>query len=181
MKFHALEIQDAKLIELDLQKDERGFFARSFCKELLQKEHLPHVILQSSISFNNNAGTLRGLHFQKEPYTEGKFVRCTRGHIYDVIVDLRKNSITYGKWCSVNLVDRQYNILFIPKGCAHGFVTLEDNCEIYYEIDTMYVPDNSAGILWNSPELNITWPIQVPIISEKDKKWPVFSRGQDYL
>jgi dTDP-4-dehydrorhamnose 3,5-epimerase len=126
---------------------------------------------QCSISFNKKAGTLRGMHYQTEPYQEAKVVRCTKGKIFDVIIDLRKNSKTRMNWFGVELSSQNYKMLYIPEGFAHGFQTLEDNTEVFYQMSQEYMPEYASGKLWSDPVFSISWPIKPPIISEKDKRW----------
>lgn len=179
MIFTPTPIPGAMLIELKPQADERGFFARSLCVEEFARYGLDGRIAQQSISWNPRRGTLRGLHYQAAPYAEDKLVRVTRGSIYDVIVDLRPQSPTYGHWHSVELSAHNRRQLYIPKGLAHGFQTLEDESEVLYQMTTPFHPDAPRGIRWDDPTLAITWPFpemarQDGHISPKDRAWPAF-------
>ena len=165
------------LIELDkLNVDERGFFARSWDKSELEKYGLETNIAQCSISYNKKKGTIRGLHYQKPPYEETKIIRCTSGKLYDVVLDLRKSSSTYTKWESFELSRTNYKMIYIPKGIAHGFQTLEKNTEIFYQISEYHVPDYYSGIRWNDPAFNIIWPLDVSEVSKKDSSYNLFEK-----
>lgn len=174
MIFTEIELKGAYIIEIEEFKDDRGFFARTWDKKIFEKKELETNWVQSSISFNKIRGTLRGMHFQKKPYDEIKMIRCTKGKIYDVIIDLRITSQTFKKWISVELSEQNYKILYIPKGFAHGFQTLEDNTEIFYQISEYHHQNVSGGIKWDDPEFSITWPTEVSNISEKDMNFPKF-------
>lgn len=160
------------VITLDLMTDERGFFARSFCQKEFQNRQLHSDFVQCNISFNRKKGTLRGLHYQKAPYGEVKIVSCRRGTIYDVVVDVRKHSETYGKWISVELSEHNHQALYIPEGFAHGFQTLEDNTEVFYHMGNYYFPEAATGIRWNDPHLQIPWPLKKMILSKQDSNLP---------
>lgn len=148
--------------------DHRGFFMRSYDETFFRKNGLVTKWVQENHSFSANKGTLRGLHFQFPPFAETKVVRCVQGEILDVFVDLRKSSPSFGKWGSVILSPAKNNIMYIPKGFAHGFCTLTDNCHVMYKVDNFYSKEHENGLLWNDNELGIEWPIDSPIISEKD-------------
>jgi len=171
MIFTETKIKGVYIIEPELLTDERGFFARSFCKEEFQKHGLDSDIAQCNISYNKKRGTLRGMHYQVPPFEEAKIVFCTKGSIYDVVVDLRRDSLTYRNWHAVELSADLYRMLYIPKGCAHGFQTLEDNCIVYYQMGEYYHPEYSRGIRWNDPAIGIVWPVSSWIISEKDQRY----------
>lgn len=175
MKFLEQNITGVYLIELEPRKDHRGFFMRTFDEKIWEEQGLVNNWVQENCSRSERAGTIRGLHFQYPPYAETKLIRVTRGRLLDVFVDLRKGSPSYGKWQSVELNDEQQQLLYLPKGIAHGFCTLTDKCEITYKVDTPYSPDSEGGILWNDPNLTIKWPTTSPVISEKDAKLPLFS------
>jgi len=168
MKFTKIQLEDAYIIEIEKIEDERGFFARSWDKNEFQKNNLDTTLLQCSISFNKKRGTIRGLHYQLPPFEETKLVQCTRGKIYDVIVDLRKSSKTYKQWFGIELSEDNHKIMYIPKGFAHGFQTLRDDSEISYQISEYHKPEYYAGISWNDPSFDIKWPIKPTIISKKD-------------
>ncbi|QLH10215.1 dTDP-4-dehydrorhamnose 3,5-epimerase [Nitrosarchaeum sp. AC2] len=170
MKFINMEIEGCIIIEIEKKIDTRGFFARTWDREIFKKQNLNENLSQCSISFNNKKGTIRGIHFQIHPYSETKLVRCTRGSIFDVIIDLRTNSKTFKKWISVELSEENYKMIYMPEGVAHGFQTLENNTEVFYQMTQLYMPEFARGIRWNDPQFNITWPIKSPILSEKDSK-----------
>lgn len=172
MIFEETDLQDVYLIKHQEIIDERGFFARSWCANEFKEKKLHHNFVQSSISFNNIKGTLRGMHYQCNPFEEVKIVRCTRGAIFDVVIDIRKNSSTYLKWIGLELNEDNRLMLYIPKGFAHGFVTLLDRSEVFYQISEYYEKDAARGIRYNDPLFNIRWPINASIISEKDTQWP---------
>ena len=172
MMFHPLHLVGAYRIEPQLIVDERGAFARRFCADTFRDHGLETDLVQRSISFNARAGTLRGMHFQLPPHLEAKTVRCTRGAIFDVMVDLREGSPTYGRWHGEELTADNRLTLYIPKGFAHGFQSLVDNTEVDYEITPAYVSGLAAGFRFDDPALSITWPTADTIISERDKALP---------
>lgn len=156
------------LITLKPKEDERGFFARYFCEREFSDQGLNTKWVQINNSMSKNKGTLRGLHYQKEPYAEVKLIRCLKGSIWDVVVDLRENSETFGKWFGAKLSDQNRKMMYVPKGFAHGFVTLEQNTEILYLVSSFYVPDSEGILIWNDPKVKIDWPIKYEVISNKD-------------
>tara|TARA_B100001146_G_scaffold223171_1_gene237245 strand:+ start:909 stop:1445 length:537 start_codon:yes stop_codon:yes gene_type:complete len=168
MKFLETELNGAFIIKFEKHEDERGFFTRVWDKKLFQENGLNSDLLQISFSFSKKRGTLRGMHLQKKPFEESKLVRCTNGKIFDVIIDLRQKSSTYKKWISMKLSSDNLQGLYIPEGFAHGFQTLEDNCEVCYHMSNWFSPEHARGIRWDDGEFNITWPINNPIISKKD-------------
>lgn len=170
MIFKPLEIEGAYIIEIERIEDERGFFSRTFCKKDFEKHGLKTDMVQCNISYNKKKGTLRGMHFQ-EPHPEAKLVRCTKGAIYDVIIDLRKNSSTLGQWTSVELTDKNGKMLYIPEGVAHGFQALKDDTEVFYQMSEYYYPEFSRGIRWDDEAFGVCWPIKDKIISEKDQQY----------
>jgi dTDP-4-dehydrorhamnose 3,5-epimerase len=172
--FQELSIPGAWLIEPEKQEDHRGFFARAWCQRESAAHGLITAFVQSNISFNKRKGTLRGLHYQAPPHEETKLVRVTQGAIYDVILDLRRDSPTCRQWQAVELTAENYRMLYIPAGLAHGFQTLADNTEIFYQMSDFYLPDSARGIRWDDPALNITWPLPQPIISPKDLSYDDF-------
>lgn len=174
MKFIETELKGAYFIKLEKMVDERGFFARAFCKKEYAEFGLINEIVQINDSFSKDKGTLRGMHYQLEPKAEDKIVRCIKGSLYDVIIDIRKDSETFGKWIGVELTAENRKMLFVPKGFAHGFITLEDNTEALYLVTEFYAPEFERGIRWNDPKFNIRWPIEALHISEKDKSNPDF-------
>lgn len=170
-----LKISGAFLIEPDLKQDERGFFARSFCVKTFEEKGLNPQLEQSNISFNFKKGTLRGMHFQNAPCAEVKIVRCTQGAIYDVILDIRKDSSSFGQWVGVELTQDNRKMLYIPEGCAHGYQTLQDDSEVFYQVSARYAPQCEGGVRWDDPLFNIQWPLEVKSISQKDTLYPNFS------
>ena len=174
MIFIEIQLKGAFLIELQRLEDERGFFARSWCKREFDQHGLKSKFVQCNISFNRKRGTLRGMHYQSEPYEEIKLIRCTKGAIYDVIIDLRPESKTFKEWFSTELTEDNRKMLYIPEGFAHGFLTLEDDTEVFYQMSEFYTPGHATGVRWNDPVFNIVWPIDVKVISEKDDKFSDF-------
>lgn len=174
MQITALDLPGAYLVDLATIADDRGFFARSFCAEEFAAAGLDPHIAQCSISHNRRRGTLRGLHYQASPFEEAKLVRCTAGSIFDVIVDLRRDSPTRGRWAAAELSAENRRALYIPRGFAHGFQALEDDCEVFYQISVPYHPESSRGIRWNDPEIGIIWPLPDEIvISSRDRQLPL--------
>jgi len=169
MIFTETKLKGAYVIEVEKLEDERGFFGRSWCANEMKDRGLSTNICQANISFNKKKGTLRGMHYQVAPYREAKLVRCTRGSIYDVIIDLRKESLTFKDWIGVELTRENYKMLYVPEDFAHGFITLEDNCEINYLMTEFYVPGAGATIRWNDPSFKIKWPVKPLVMSEKDR------------
>ena len=157
-------------IELSPFEDHRGFFMRTYDASILIKSGLNREWVQENHSSSVQKGTVRGLHFQLPPHTDAKLIRCIRGEIFDVVVDIRKDSPTFGQWESIILSEKNKKELFIPRGFAHGFCTLTDYCDIVYKHDNYYNKEYDAGILWNDPDLGIEWPIEKPILSERDTK-----------
>jgi len=172
MNFVALPLKGAVLVEIEPRVDERGIFARTYCEHEFAAHGLPSSFVQCNTSFNTSRGILRGLHFQAKPRPEAKLVRCTRGAIFDVIVDLRPDSATHGKWYGAELTADNRKALFIPVGFAHGFQTLEDNCEVFYQMTEFYDGNLARGVRWNDPSLGIRWPILPPIMSDRDARYP---------
>jgi len=175
MKFHELKLPGSFLIELELKEDDRGFFARSFCEEEFAAHGLPIRFPQCNVSFNKNRGTLRGMHYSVEPNAESKIVRCIRGKVFDVLVDLRTDSPTYLKWVAFELTGENRKMLYIPPFIAHGYQTLEDDCELFYHMSTPYDSSCARGVRWNDPKVRIDWPISRPILSPKDNEYPDIS------
>jgi dTDP-4-dehydrorhamnose 3,5-epimerase len=166
----------AFVIELDLLRDERGFFARTFDADEFRQHDLEPAVAQCNTSFNERAGTLRGMHYQADPDGECKLVRCTRGAIYDVIVDLRSGSETYCRWFAVELSPDNGRMLYVPKGLAHGFQTLADGSEVAYQMSHVYVPEQARGVRWDDPAFGIEWPEAERTISDRDRAYPDFER-----
>jgi dTDP-4-dehydrorhamnose 3,5-epimerase len=177
MIFTATQLDDAWLISLEPKEDERGFFARIWCRQELARHGLDTEISQESLSFNRHRGTMRGLHFQRPPHEETKIVRCTRGGIFDVIVDLRPQSGSYLRWQGFELTADNRKSLYVPKGFAHGFQTLTGNAEIVYQISDFYAPDSAGGYRYDDAAFSIGWPLPITVISERDLSWPAFKIG----
>ena len=167
------------LIEIEKLKDDRGFFARTFDSNFFEDNGLISKFVQSSISYNIQKGTLRGIHYQIDPYAETKLISCINGKIFDVLIDLRPDSKTFKKWQSFELDSKHYSSLYVPEGIAHGFQTLEDNSVLSYQISNIYKPEFSRGIRWNDPFFNIDWPLEVSEISKKDLSYLDFNG--DYI
>lgn len=214
MIFKETKLKGAYIIEIEPIEDNRGFFARSFCQKEFEKHGIDMSIVQCNISYNKKKGTLRGMHYQANPYEEAKIVSCTSGAIYDVIIDLRRDSPTYCQWVSVELsaesreqtamsressahrspltfytahssqltahslsrspLTAHYRMLYIPKGFAHGFITLEDDSTVYYQMSEFYAPGYGRGVRWNDPVFRIEWPDEISIISDQDKTYQNF-------
>lgn len=169
------KLSGAYIIGLEKLEDSRGFFARSFCENEFARSGLNNNYKQSNLSFNNFKGTLRGMHMQLEPYSEVKLVRCVRGAIFDVIIDLREESETFTQWMSVELTQENRKTLYIPERFAHGFLTLDDKTEVFYQMSEEYKPDGASGVKFDDPIFNIQWPpLNELIISDRDKAWPDF-------
>ncbi|AFK22083.1 dTDP-4-dehydrorhamnose 3,5-epimerase [Pyrococcus sp. ST04] len=175
-EFIPLEIPGVILIKPKVFEDERGFFMETYKRSDFEKAGIKGEFVQDNHS-RSKYGVLRGLHFQREPYAQAKIVRVVRGVIFDVAVDLRRNSPTFGKWVGVILSEFNKWQLYIPRGFAHGFVVLSDVAEVVYKVDSVYAPDHEAGIIWNDPDIGIKWPIDNPVLSEKDKKWPTLKEA----
>jgi dTDP-4-dehydrorhamnose 3,5-epimerase len=175
MKLTETKLNGVFVIEPKKLEDERGFFARIFDKKEFSKRNLVSEFVQSSISYNKKKGTIRGMHYQSKPYEESKIVGCTKGKFFDVIIDLRPYSKTFKKWFSIELSADNYEMLYIPNGFAHGFQTLADNTEVFYQISQYHMPNYSKGILWNDENFNIRWPLKPSIISKKDLTYTSFN------
>lgn len=175
MIFTETELKGAYIIEIEKLKDHRGFFARSWCQNEFKNHGLTTRLVQANVSYNKKTGTLRGMHYQMSPYEETKLVRCTRGAIYDLIIDLRPASPTYTQWIGVELTAENYKMLYVPENFAHGFQTLEDDTEVTYQVSQFYTPGAESGIRWDDPTFSIDWPIEVRVISDKDKSWPNYT------
>lgn len=175
MIFTETKLKGAFIINVEPIEDERGLFARSWCREEFKAHGLNPELAQCNISFNNKKGTLRGMHYQKPPHEEAKLVRCTLGAIFDVIIDLRADSPTCKQWLGEELTAKNRRMLYIPEGFAHGFITLEDDTEVFYQMSTPYVPNSASGVRWDDPAINIIWPKQPQIISQQDQSYTDFS------
>lgn len=175
MNFIEAPISGAFVIDREPIRDERGYFARVWAREEFAARDLTTTIEQCSVSFNPRRGTLRGMHYQTAPHEEVKLVRCTRGAIYDVIIDLRAGSPNFGQWFGVELSADNGRMLYIPKGCAHGFLALKNDTEVYYQMSYPQVPEAARGVRWNDPAFGIVWPAAPEVISERDKNYPDYS------
>jgi dTDP-4-dehydrorhamnose 3,5-epimerase len=178
MIFQDIKIRGAVEINVERKPDERGFFARTWCQREFEENGLNPELVQCSISFNTRKGTLRGMHYQAARYVEAKLVRCTRGAIYDVVIDLRPDSPTFKKWVAVVLTAEKRNMVYVPEGCAHGFLTLEDESEIFYQMSEFYNAESARGVRWDDPAFQINWPEKVEVISERDRAYPDFDQIQ---
>lgn len=173
MIFKECKLKGAFIIEIDKKSDDRGFFARTWCKNEFEAQGLSTKFVQVNLAFNEKKGILRGMHYQKNPYEEVKLVRCTRGALYDVIIDIRKDSPTYKQWIGIELTQDNYRMLYIPEGFAHGYQTLQDHTEIIYQVSQFYTPNAEGGVRWDDPTVNIVWPeTEERNISSKDQMWP---------
>jgi len=170
--FRETKLKGAFIIEVEKREDDRGFFARAWCKKEFDEHGLTASMVQSNIAFSKRKGTLRGLHYQGAPYGEVKVVRCTKGSLYDVMVDLRPGSSTYRQWVGVELTSSNHKMMYVPEGFAHGYQTLEDNTEVMYQVSQFYFPAFERGIRYDDPGVGIDWPLIDKIISDKDKGWP---------
>jgi dTDP-4-dehydrorhamnose 3,5-epimerase len=178
VKFSPALVEGVFEVEIEPHLDARGFFARSWCSIEFAAHGLSPKLSQCSVSFNARKGTLRGMHYQVAPYQESKLVRCTRGTIYDVALDLRPKSPTFRKWLGTILSAENRRALYVPEGCAHGFITLEDNTEVLYQISEFYQDQAGRGVRWNDPSFRIEWPERVQVISERDQTYPDFQVGK---
>jgi dTDP-4-dehydrorhamnose 3,5-epimerase len=175
MIFSETALPGAYVIDLERIEDERGFFARAWCERELTEHGLETRIAQSNVSFNKHKGTLRGMHFQRPPHQETKLIRCIRGGLFDVIIDLRPDSTGYKRWMGVELTADNRRMLYVPRGFAHGFQTLEDDTETFYMVSEFYTPEAEGGVRWDDPAFAVEWPLGPPTeISQKDQQWPDF-------
>jgi dTDP-4-dehydrorhamnose 3,5-epimerase len=171
MIFRETKLKGACIVDIERREDGRGFFARTWCRREFEAHGLNPRLAQCSISFNAKKGTLRGMHYQVKPFEEAKLVRCTRGSLCDVIVDLRRDSPTFKNHLGVTLTSDNRTMLYVPEGFAHGFLTLEDNTEVLYQISEFHAPDHARGFRWNDPAFEIAWPSDVMIISDRDRNY----------
>ena len=175
MEFQETAVAGAFRIEPSVFSDDRGFFLRGWCRDEMSQAGIDVTFVQSNLAGSRYKGTLRGLHYQVAPDEEAKLIRCVRGSIFDVVVDIRSGSETYGQWHGEILNADNRNMLFVPPGCAHGYLTLEDNSDVYYLVSAPYSPKSERGIRWDDPAFNIDWPIREELIlSDKDQAWPEF-------
>ncbi len=176
MIFTETELPGAYIVDLEPREDERGFFARAWCRHEFAEQGLSTELVQCNISYNRHKGTVRGMHFQNAPHAEVKLVRCTQGAIYDVIIDLRPGSSAHKRWIGVELTAANRRTLYVPKGFAHGFQTLADETETFYQVSDPYAPDSEGGVRFDDPVFGIEWPLGEPtVISEKDQGWPLYT------
>lgn len=178
MEIIKTDLNGLLLIKPDVFEDNRGFFLESYSKKKFEDAGINCAFVQDNHSRSEQQGVIRGLHFQLPPYTQSKLIRVTRGAIYDVVVDLRKKSPTYGQWRGFELTEKNYLMLFVPQGFAHGFCTLCSGVEVQYKVDNLYAPNFDSGIRWNDPSLSIDWPSKDPILSKKDAILPHFNEIQ---
>lgn len=174
MIFTETKLKGAFIIDLERRGDNRGFFARFFCRDEFEAHGLNPFVAQANTSHSNERGTLRGMHFQREPHHETKLVRCTRGALYDVIIDLRPDSSTFKEWIGVELTADNYRMLYVPDGFGHGFQTLVDDTEVTYLVSEFYAPRAEGGVRYNDPAFGIEWPGEATVLSDKDRNWPDF-------
>ena len=174
MIFTETKLKGAFILKLEKLADERGFFARTWCQREFKAHGLNPRLVQCSISYNKSKGTLRGIHYQTAPYEEAKLVRCTLGAIYDVIIDLRPKSPTFTKYVAEILTAQNHKMLYVPEGFAHGFLTLEDNTEVFYQISEFYSAEHAKGVRWNDPAFGIEWPLAPSTMSDRDRSCPDF-------
>jgi dTDP-4-dehydrorhamnose 3,5-epimerase len=174
MIFHETKLAGVFEIRLEAKSDERGFFARAWCRDEFEEHGLDPRVVQCSVSFSTLKGTLRGMHYQAAPHAETKLVRCTRGAIHDVVIDLRPQSPTFRDWVALVLTAETRNMVYVPHGCAHGFLTLEDGSEVFYQMSQFYNPESGRGVRWDDPAFRIAWPGKVEAISERDRAYPNF-------
>lgn len=177
MLFEPLSVAGAFLVKPEPLVDERGLFARVWCEAEFSKHGIPMQPVQANVGFSPRRGTLRGLHYQVAPDLEAKLVRCTRGVVYDVLVDLRPDSPTYLKWCAVELDAEARWSVYVPPLCAHGYLTLSDDAEVYYQASAPFAPQSARGVRWDDPVLSIQWPIAVELVSDRDRSWPLLAES----
>jgi dTDP-4-dehydrorhamnose 3,5-epimerase len=176
--FHETAVAGVFVVELELRGDDRGFFARAFCRREFEEQGLNPAVIQCNLSFSAAEGTLRGMHFQRPPHEEAKLVRCTRGALWDVALDLRRSSPTYRRWTGVELTADNRRMLYVPEGCAHGFQTLVPDTEAFYQVSAAYAPEAEHGVRWDDPAFGIEWPrADGRVLSPKDASWPDFDPG----
>ena len=176
MIFTATRLKDAYILDLEKLEDHRGFFARVWCQKEFADQGLTPRMVQANLSSNSTKATLRGLHYQVAPYSEAKLVRCLKGALYDVIIDLRPDSPTYKQWLGVELTAENYKMLYVPEGFAHGFQTLTDDTQVFYQVSQCYTPGAERGVRYDDAAFGIEWPLATCVISDKDKSWPDYTR-----
>lgn len=174
MEFLKTKLPGVLEIHIEAKSDERGFFARTWCQKEFESHGLAAKLVQCSLSFSKRKGTLRGMHYQITPYEETKLIRCTQGAIYDVVLDLRLKSPAFKNWVAVELTAEKRNMIYVPQGCAHGFLTLEDQSEVTYQMSEFQNAESARGVRWDDPAFHIKWPAKVEVISERDRSYPNF-------
>jgi dTDP-4-dehydrorhamnose 3,5-epimerase len=174
MIFHETKLPGVFEIQPQSITDERGFFVRTWCQKEFEAKGLSGKLVQCSLSFNSRKGTLRGMHYQAAPHQEIKLVRCSKGEIYDVILDLRPHSPTFKDWTAVVLTAENRKMIYVPEGCAHGFLTLKDKTEVSYQMSEFFHNESARGVRWDDPAFRIQWPDKVKVISERDRTYPNF-------
>lgn len=174
MLFSETKLAGAFLINLERREDHRGFFARVWCKEEFAAHGLNPNLAQSNVGFSKRKGTLRGMHFQTQPYAECKLIRCTMGRVVDIIIDLRPSSSTHKQWFSAELSADNRTMLYVPEGFAHGYLTLDDNTELMYQSTQVYAPKHAIGVRYDDPAFRIVWPATIEVISDADRNWPTY-------
>jgi len=179
VEFHKTQVKGAYLIEIDRVIDHRGFFARTWDEDEFARAGLQSQWIQGNVGYSHSAGTLRGLHYQREPFSEAKLVRCTRGSLFDVAADLRSESPTYLQWVGVELSAENRSMLYVPPGCAHGYLTLEDESEIFYLTSQSYHRESATGIRFNDASFGIEWPAPIKVVSQKDRRWPWWTTKEE--
>jgi len=175
MIFIPTKITGAFIVQIEKKEDDRGFFARTYDSKIFEENNLNPTILHCNVNYTKKKGTLKGLHYQAKPFEETKLIRCTKGSVYSVTIDLRPESPTFKQWESFILSDKEYFWRYIPEGCANGIQTLEDNTEIIYQNSQVYSKKDERGVRWNDPLFNIDWPLPITDMSEKDKSWKDFT------
>ncbi|MEM6348159.1 MAG: dTDP-4-dehydrorhamnose 3,5-epimerase [Bacteroidota bacterium] len=181
MIFTETKLKGAFIVDIKGFQDDRGLFSRVYCQREFEEHGLNAKVVNTNVSRSVYKGTLRGMHFQRQPMAECKLVRCTNGALYDVIIDLRPGSPTYKEWIGVELNEDNYRMLFVPEGFAHGFQTLVDQTEATYQVSQFYAPDHEGGVRWNDPTFGIEWPLEPTVMSDKDKNWPDFANVEPTL
>jgi dTDP-4-dehydrorhamnose 3,5-epimerase len=178
MRFTETKIPGSFLIDVQKLGDDRGFFARAWCQQEFEEHGLVSRVVQANLGFSPRRGTLRGLHYQLPPFEEVKVVRCTRGAVFDVIVDLRPGSPAYQQWVGTELTADNHRTFYVPAGCAHGYLTLSEDAEIFYQTSHAFVPDAARGVRYDDPVLGIEWPAAIEVVSDKDRAWPLLDRPE---
>lgn len=173
MRFEKTKLEGVTIVHFDPKKDDRGYFVRTFCQKEFADARIRFSAVQTNRSLTRSRGAIRGMHYQKKPFEEDKLIQCTRGAIWDVALDIQKNSKTFGQWISVMLSQDNNTALFIPKGYAHGFQTQKPDCEVEYFMSEYYSPTYAAGVRCTDPFFNITWPLPISFASKKDNRWPL--------